>query len=356
MSIVSRHGSKCIKARASSPDFPTASASRAYPSESHPVFPLSTVDTQSTSHSLTGTLTGTLTGLMPKEKRLTARSNGNDLTSMIAGSILGVLCFIGITALIARFLLRRRQRMYGDVKSISSNGKLSRMSRNSSATLTSWYPRHQSTTSIRTGTSTASHFGGGHHHHHHHHMRNTSEPLATPKPVFFHNSFSKSAELCAAPPVDRRDPTIPGDLYLDPESTARQHQHQHQQPRHAKQGSVSNDLQTIQEKPEEYPTKPEGLFIPHSLYSNDRSVGSTIILPGHNSSVGSLQMLNYRLSSPFQLSSTPRLHSPSPGVLLTPHLPLDSRRRSSTRSDPFDLEDESLSQHSRSVLQQPISQ
>lgn len=321
MAILSRHGLKCIKARASSShDFvPTRPAESATAAPSPPAF-----------HTLAGP-GSRATGI----NRLTPRSNGNDLTSMIAGSILGVLCFIGITTLIVRLLLRRRQRMYGDVKSISSNGKLSRMSRNSMATLTSWYPRHQSTTSFRTGASTPSQVLGQSQGQGQGHMRNTSEPLATPRAVFFNNPFSKSAELCAAPPVDRRDPTVPGDLYLDPEATAK---HQQYQPRnHAKQPSLSNDLQTIQEKPEEYPRKPERLFIPRSLYSNDCSIGSTIVLPGRNSSVGSLQVLSYRLSSPFRLSHTSRMHSP--GVLLTPRMPVDSRRRSSTRSDPFDLED-----------------
>lgn len=254
----------------------------------------------------------------------------NDLPSTIAGTILGVLGFVAFTALIVVLLLRRRRRLYGDIRSISSNGKLSRMSRNSTPTLTSWYPRHHSSVSSRAGTQTPQSLLG--------HTRHASEPLATPKSVMFHNPFSKSAELCTAPPADpsstSRDP------FSDPEADNRI-------PRPTKLGS--QDLQTIQEKPEGLPSKPERIFIPRSLYSSDRSIGSTIVLPGRNSSVGSLQVLSYRLSSPLRLSASIRM--PSPGAL-SPR-PVDpAARRPSTRSDPFDLEVPTGAEHPRPQPQQ----
>lgn len=259
--------------------------------------------------------------LLPRTSSETAGLSQNDLSNIIAGSLLGVLGFVAITALIVILLLRRRRRLYGDVKSIGSNGKLSRMSRNSTPTLTS----------VSFGTPTPQSLSG--------HARHASEPLATPKPVIFHKRFSKSTELSTAAPVDPHGLNTPRDQFSDPEVNNRQQ-------RLAKPGSC--DLQTIQEKPEGYPSKPEPLFTPRSLYSSDRSIGSTIILPSRNSSVGSLQVLSYRLSSPLRLSASSWM--PSPGVL-SPLSVDQAVRRSSTRSDPFDLEVPVDAGYSRSQLQ-----
>ena len=268
--------------------------------------------------------------LLPRTSSETAGLSQNDLSNIIAGSLLGVLGFVAITALTVILLLRRRRRLYGDVKSIGSNGKLSRMSRNSTPTLTGWNPRHQS--SVSFGTPTPQSLSG--------HARHASEPLATPKPVMLHKRFSKSTELSTAAPVDPYGLNTPRDQFSDPEVNNRQL-------RLAKPGSC--DLQTIQEKPEGYPSKPEPLFTPRSLYSSDRSIGSTIILPSRNSSVGSLQALSYRLSSPLRLSASTWM--PSPGVL-SPLSVEQAVRRSSTRSDPFDLEVPVDARHSRPQLQQ----
>lgn len=249
--------------------------------------------------------------------------NKDNLPGVIVGSILGVLGFIAFVALICFFLLRRRRRVYGDTKSLSSNGKLSRIDRNSVPTLTSWAPRHHSAFSFHASPASGQSPPNR--------IQFTHTPeLTPPKPILFHNPFSKSTEACIEAQLDNRSPgTIPLNPFADPTSP-------------------NNNTTTVNTSPtwkQIRPSKPNiiewqpqghnSLVIPRSLYGSDHSLGSTIILPGRNSSVGSLQVISYRLSSPS--ATSPRV------------IDLSAKRISarSARSDPFDLEVPVDAVHSR---------
>lgn len=222
--------------------------------------------------------------------------------------------FVAFVALVCIFLLRRRRRKYGDDRSMNSNGKLSRVDRNSAPTLTSWKPR-QSRFSFHAGTpSPASQTSP---------VNRLPEPLAPPKPILFHNPFSKSAELCSESQIDTRGARTMQNPFADPEPV----NGQNIRPTRPSKSSLP-ELQTIQEE------MPEGFVVQRSAYGSDHSLGSTIVLPGRNSSVGSLQVISYRISS---LSST----SPRPVD------PAAVEKRMSIRSDPFDLEAPSAAVHRR---------
>ena len=247
--------------------------------------------------------------------------NKDNLPRVIVGSILSVLGFIAFVALICFLLLRRRRRMYGDTKSLSSNGKLSQIDRNSVPTLTSWAPRHRSVFSFHSPPSGQSPPNR---------LQLTPTPeLTPPKPVLFHNPFSKSTEACIEAQLDNRGPgTILPNPFADPTS-----------PNNTNTSPTWKQVRPS--KPNIIEWQPQGqnsLVIPRSLYGSDHSLGSTIILPGRNSSVGSLQVISYRLSSP---SAT------SPRVIDLSARRISARSARSARSDPFDLEVPVDAVHSR---------
>lgn len=227
------------------------------------------------------------------------------LIRVLVGSIFGVIAFIVLVSLICLLLLRSRRRIYGNRKSVSSNGKLSRVDRNSAPTLTSLSPRYLSELPFHSGTpsppSQASH------------AQSSSGPLATPQPVLFHNPFSKSSELCAVLPDDNRGTGEVENPFADPAPM-----NDRQVPKYGRPSKPS--LIGLQPIPQE---KTNGLVIPRSMYGSDHSLGSTIVLPGRNSSIGSFQVISYRISHPSEKASPP----------VDP-----AGRRVSTRSDPFDLE------------------
>lgn len=242
--------------------------------------------------------------------------NKDNLPRVIVGSILGVLGFIAFVALICFLLLRRRRRMYGETKSLSSNGKLSRIDRNSVPTLTSWAPRHRSVFSFHSPPSGQSPPNR---------IQLTPTPeLTPPKPILFHNPFSKSTEACIEAQLDNRSPgTILPYPFANPTSPNNNNTRTNTSP---------TWKQIRPSKPNIIEWQPQGqnsLVIPRSLYGSDHSLGSTIILPGRNSSVGSLQVISYRLSSP---SAT------SPRVIDLSARRISARSARSARSDPFDLE------------------
>ncbi|BCR89135.1 uncharacterized protein ACHE_50333A [Aspergillus chevalieri] len=239
-------------------------------------------------------------------------SNKDNLPRVIVGSILGVLGFIAFVALICFLLLRRRRRMYGDTKSLSSNGKLSRIDRSSVPTLTSWEPRHRSVFSFHSPPSGQSPPNR---------LQPTPTPeLTPPKPTLFHNPFSKSTEACIEAQLDHRG--TPPNPFADPTFQ-----------NNNKNTRLSPTWKQVRlSKPNIIEWQPQGqnsLVTPRSLYGSDHSLGSTIILPGRNSSVGSLQVINYRLSSP---SAT------SPRIIDLSTRRVSAKSARSARSDPFDLE------------------
>lgn len=239
--------------------------------------------------------------------------NKDNLPRVIVGSILGVLGFIAFVALICFLLLRRRQRMYGDTKSLSSNGKLSRIDRNSVPTLTSWAPRHCSVFSFHSPPSGK--FPPNR-------IQLTPTPeLTPPKQILFHNPFSKSTEACLEAQLENLGP--PPNPFADSTSPNNTN---------TRTSTSPTWKQVRPSKPNIIEWQPQGqnsLIIPRSLYGSDHSLGSTIILPGRNSSVGSLQVISYRLSSP---SAT------SPRVIDLSARRISARSTRSARSDPFDLE------------------
>lgn len=230
----------------------------------------------------------------------------NTLIRVLVGSIFGVIAFIVLVSLICLLLLRSRRQIYGDRKSVSSNGKLSRVDRNSAPTLTSLSPRYLSELPFHSGTPSPPSQSS--------HAQSSSGPLATPQPVLFHNPFSKSTELCAGLPYDNRGTRKVENPFADPAPV-----NDRPAPRYGRPSKPS--VMGLQPIPQE---KANGLVIPRSMYGSDHSLGSTIILPGRNSSVGSFQVISYRISQPSEKTS-PRPVDPT-------------GRRVSTRSDPFDLE------------------
>ena len=230
----------------------------------------------------------------------------NTLIRVLVGSIFGVIAFIVFVSLICLLLLRSRRRIYGNRKSVSSNGKLSRVDRNSAPTLTSLSPRYLSELPFPSGTPSPPSQTS--------HAQSSSGPLATPQPVLFHNPFSNPAELCAGLPYDNRGTRKVENPFADPAPV-----NDRPVPRYGRPSKPS--LIGLQPIPQE---KTNGLVIPRSMYGSDHSLGSTIVLPGRNSSVGSFQVISYRISHPSEKTS-PRPVDPT-------------GRRVSTRSDPFDLE------------------
>ncbi|RHZ67752.1 uncharacterized protein CDV56_109586 [Aspergillus thermomutatus] len=232
----------------------------------------------------------------------------------ILGSVFGAVGFIALILLICFLICRYRRRKPRDSRSFGGSEKLLRNGRHSAD---SWASSQHAFLSRASSPSDASsapdhHVPGPNMGSTYAHARKGSSHLSEP--------ISKPSDVSPDLPPRIRDAiggtqvhSIPSDQPLCPEAStlAALHPSTYDKP-------ISFGFQINQDQ--------------QSIYSSERSLGSTIILPGRSSFGSSVQRASY----PISISD------------LGPPGPNESVTRVSTRSDPFDLEVPPNAMHGRS--------
>ncbi|GIJ88476.1 hypothetical protein Asppvi_007400 [Aspergillus pseudoviridinutans] len=233
----------------------------------------------------------------------------------ILGSIFGTVGLIALILLMCFLIYRYRRRKTRDDRSLGGSEKLLRNGRHSADSWAS--SRH----AFLSRTSSLSDAPSAPDHHHvpgpnmgssYAHVRKGSSHLSEPNSNPSEVSLDMRPHIRDAVGGTHMHPTR-GDQPLCPDASTLGGSHS---PSYAK--PISPGLQINQDQ--------------HSIYSSERSLGSTIILPGRSSFGSSVQRASY----PISISD------------LGPPGPNDSVTRVSTRSDPFDLEVPPNAMHKRS--------
>ncbi|KAF7182687.1 hypothetical protein CNMCM7691_002348 [Aspergillus felis] len=224
----------------------------------------------------------------------------------ILGSIFGTVGLIALILLMCFLIYRYRRRKARDDRSLGGSEKLLRNGRHSAD---SWASSQHAFLSRTTSLSDAPSSAPDHHHvpapnvdSRYAHVRKGSSHLSEPNPNPSEVSLDMRPHIRDAVGGAHVHSTR-GDQSLCPDASTLVGSHS---PSYAK--PISPGIQINQDQ--------------HSIYSSERSLGSTIILPGRSSFGSSVQRASY----PISISD------------LGPPGPNDSVTRVSTRSDPFDLE------------------
>jgi hypothetical protein len=230
----------------------------------------------------------------------------------ILGSIFGTVGLIAVILLTCFLIYRYRRRKPRDGRSLGGSEKLLRDGRHSAD---SWASSHHAflsrTSSLSDAPSAPDHHVRGPNMGYAH-VRKGSSHLSEPDPNPSDVSLGMRPRIRDAIGGTQVHST-PGDKHFCPEAStlAGSHSPSYEKP-------ISPGIQITQDQ--------------HSIYSSERSLGSTIILPGRSSFGSSVQRASY----PVSISD------------LGPPGPNDSVTRVSTRSDPFDLEVPPNAMHKRS--------
>ncbi|GFF52004.1 hypothetical protein IFM46972_09434 [Aspergillus udagawae] len=233
----------------------------------------------------------------------------------ILGSIFGTVGLIALILLMCFLIYRYRRRKPRDGRSFGGSEKLLRNGRHSADSWASSQHAFLSRTSSLSDATSAPN--------HHHvpgpnmgssyaHVRKGSSHLSEPNPNPSEVSLGMRPHIRDAISGTQVHSTR-GDQPFCPDASTLAGSHS---PSYAK--SISPGIQINQDQ--------------HSIYSSERSLGSTIVLPGRSSFGSSVQRASY----PISISD------------LGPPGPNDSVTRVSTRSDPFDLEVPPNATHKRS--------
>ncbi|GFF34074.1 hypothetical protein IFM58399_03750 [Aspergillus lentulus] len=230
----------------------------------------------------------------------------------ILGSIFGTVGLIAIILLICFLIYRYRRRKPRDGRSFGGSEKLLRDGRHSADSWASSQHAFLSrTSSLSDAPSAPDHHVPGPNMGYAH-VREGSSYLSQPNPNPSEVSLDMRPRIRDAIGGTQGQWTA-GDKPFCPEAStlAGSHSPSYEKP-------ISPGIQINQDQ--------------HSIYSSERSLGSTIILPGRSSFGSSVQRASY----PISISD------------LGPPGPNDSVTRVSTRSDPFDLEVPPSAMHKRS--------
>ncbi|KAH8425602.1 uncharacterized protein LDX57_003351 [Aspergillus melleus] len=266
------------------------------------------------------TLVSTTTGSVPSQtyslrEPPASSEDSNDGVSLrtILGSVLGATAFLVLALLICLLILRNRRKSKGG-QSVGGSEKPLHEGRQSPDSATGLYHDHRSNASNASDTSSncslynyipnaplISNYDG-------HHSSNQQHPN------HYSDPFSDSDEIL---PTSRENAyhiknTVRYPFLDDPQRTGRA-----SYPRRPASLPLSFASSDSHRRPGIPFMRDEG-----SMYGSDRSLGSTIILPGRSSSGSSLRRFSYGASA-----AELGLCSPTEPVT-----------RASTRSDPFDLE------------------
>ncbi|EAW18415.1 uncharacterized protein NFIA_083670 [Aspergillus fischeri NRRL 181] len=229
----------------------------------------------------------------------------------ILGSIFGTVGLIAVILLMCFLIYRYRRRKPRDGRSLGGSEKLLRDGRHSADSWASSQHAFLSrTSSLSDAPSAPDHVPGPNMGYAH--VRKGSSHLSQPNPNPSDVSLNMRPRIRDAIGGTQVHST-PGDKPFCPEAStlAGPHSPSYEKP-------ISPGIQINQDQ--------------HSIYSSERSLGSTIILPGRSSFGSSVQRASY----PISISD------------LGPPGPNDSVTRVSTRSDPFDLEVPPNAIHKRS--------
>ncbi|GIJ98892.1 hypothetical protein Aspvir_001014 [Aspergillus viridinutans] len=233
----------------------------------------------------------------------------------ILGSIFGTVGLIALILLMCFLIYRYRRRKPRDSRSFGGSEKLLRNGRHSADSWASSQHAFLSRTSSLSDAPSApdhQHVPGPNMGSSYAHVRKGSSHLSGPNPNPSDVSLDMPPHIGDAIGGTRVHSTR-GDQPLCHDASTLVGSHS---PSYAK--PISPGIQINQDE--------------HSIYSSERSLGSTIILPGRSSFGSSVQRASY----PISISD------------LGPPGPNDSVTRVSTRSDPFDLEVPPSAMHKRS--------
>ncbi|GMF81605.1 hypothetical protein BDV35DRAFT_372325 [Aspergillus flavus] len=262
----------------------------------------------------TSTVSG---GILPKNNSdhgdsLSSPDHGSQASlRTLLGSVLGAMGFIAAVFLICLLLFRRRRRRSGGVQCFGGNEKLLRADRQSADSLTGLQHGYVSGGSMRSQYKYA---------------------LEAPMSAYYHDESDRASACYSDPFSDSAE--LHGGLrngmpeIEDTTQSLFMNQKYDQQPVIPR---ANLPLRTVSDSL--LPTVHAGrrrselpLGSEHgSIYSSDRSLGSTLILPGRSSLGSSLQRFSYRVS----VAELEPCGANEPVSKISPR---------STRSDPFDLE------------------
>ncbi|KAB8067615.1 hypothetical protein BDV29DRAFT_85661 [Aspergillus leporis] len=254
----------------------------------------------------------------------------------LLGSILGAMAFIALMFLICLLFFRYKKRKSGGDRSFGGNEKLLRTGRHSADSSTGLQHGYVSGGSVRSNDSSIrSHCNYApetwiNHYYPNHHDRASA---------CYSDPFSDSAALQGEsrnniPRMECTTQALSRDPRYDQKPTVSRTS--------LPQRTVSDSFLPTLHRGGRQSGSPLGPD-EGSIYSSDRSLGSTLILPGRSSLGSSLQRFSYRVSvaelEPFNASDALTKISPR-----------------STRSDPFDLEVPAKVIHPSGSVTQPRSQ
>ncbi|THC87974.1 hypothetical protein EYZ11_012582 [Aspergillus tanneri] len=255
-------------------------------------------------------------------------TSGNASLRILLGSILGASAFVALVLLICFLLFRHRRRKQINDRGIGGRENLLRGGRESADSSAGLYHGYGSGVSNASGASASLYnfepntlVNSDHDGHH-----NPSQEHACHS-----NPFTDSAEITRA--MQGSTPNVDSPVqnpFANPVDN-----NQISQQAHFPRRPASVPLFTNQSGNMQRPGMPFVLD-ERSIRSSDRSLGSTIILPGRSSSGSSLQQFSRHISAAELGLSSPN----------------ESVTRVSTRSDPFDLEvpARAMERHSFTIL------